>query len=268
MELSLAGRSGRTGLGALHAAERARLFQPPVTPASQPRLETRDGAYELKFLLPEAQVENVVAWARERLPADPYADASTDETYRIHSVYLDTADLAVYRRRPGFRSSKLRLRRYGTEEIVYLEEKRKHRGWVSKVRTLVTAAELPLLQSPAPPDGWAGAWFRQALEERQLAPCCQVVYRRLAREGEADGAPVRLTIDRDLRCSRAPGLVPCPENEPQLPIPLTILELKYRDRLPRRFRELVHTFGLAPDPESKYRRAAEACVPVWGLDAR
>lgn len=223
------------------------------------RLETRDGAYELKFLLREAQVEGVIDWAREHLPADPHALRGGDETYRVCSVYLDTDDLAVYRRRPGFRSSKFRLRRYGEEATIYLEEKRKRQGWVSKVRTGISEAELALLRAAELPADWAGLWFREALEERQLVPCCQVSYRRLAREGMAEGEPVRLTIDREIHCAGAADLRPSPELEAQVRIPITLLELKFRNGLPRLFKGLIRTFGLSAAPASKYRRAAEAC---------
>jgi hypothetical protein len=241
------------------AGERETILAPAPHQAAPARLETRDGAYELKFLLDEAQVAGVLAWAREHLPADPHAARAVDETYGVHSVYLDTDDLAVYRRRPGFQRSKFRLRRYGCEAAIYLEEKRKIRGWVSKVRTRISATELALLQEAVVPAEWGGAWFRQALEERQLRPCCQVSYRRLAREGLAEGEPVRLTIDRDISCAGASTLLPGRECEPWVPVPLTLLELKFRSGLPRLFKGLVRTFGLAPAAASKYRHAAEAC---------
>ena len=230
------------------------------SPASTRRLETRDGAYELKFALPETQVEEVLAWAREHLPADPHAASSGDDTYHIQSVYLDTGDLAVYRRQLGFHGSKFRIRRYGSDAAIYLEEKRKSRGWVSKVRTRITEAELSLLEAASCPPDWAGTWFRNALAERQLTPSCQVAYRRLAREGETDGGPVRLTLDREIRCAGAAGLCPPRELERGVSLPVTLLELKYRNELPRLFQGLVRTFGLTPAAASKYRRAAEACV--------
>lgn len=241
------------------AGERAQGLSPTPSRPSPSRLETRDGAYELKFLLDEAQVEGVRGWAREYLPADPYATRSTDETYGVHSVYLDTDDLAVYRRRPGFQRSKFRLRRYGCEETIYLEEKRKSRGWVSKVRTQITEAELVLLREAVVPTEWRGIWFRQALDERRLTPCCQVSYRRLAREGLADGEPVRLTVDRDIYCASATDLRPGRTFEPRVRLPVTLLELKFRNGLPRMFKGLIRTFGLAPAAASKYRHAAEAC---------
>lgn len=242
-----------------HVVDSSRLGSSAIIRVAPSRLETRNGAYELKFVLPDVQVDAVLDWAREHLPADPHASWSADETYRICSVYLDTDDLAVYRRQPGFTGSKYRLRRYGGEETIYLEEKRKCRGWVSKVRTGISEAELALLQTPDLPAEWAGVWFRQALTEQQLRPRCQVAYCRLAREGETEGEPVRLTIDRHIECSRVAGLLPDRQFEPQARISLTLLELKFRNGLPRLFKGLVRTFGLSPVATSKYRHAAQAC---------
>ena len=230
-----------------------------MAPVSPHRLETRNGAYEQKFLLPEGCVAEVIAWAGEHLAADPHATAEHGE-YAVETVYYDTTDLSVYGKRLGYQDSEFRLRRYGTEPLHYLEEKRKSRGWVSKVRTRVTEAELSLLEAASCPPDWAGAWFRNALAERQLAPSCQVAYRRLAREGESDGGPVRLTLDREIRCAGAAGLCPPRDLERGVFLPVTLLELKYRNELPRLFQGLVRTFGLTPAVASKYRRATETCV--------
>lgn len=207
-------------------------------------------------------MEGVLAWARAHLEADPHVARTGDETYRIHSVYLDTADLAVYRRRPGYQNSKFRIRRYGGGGAIYLEEKRKEQDWVTKVRTRIPEAELAWLESLEIPEGWAGAWFRQSLEEQRLTPTCQVAYRRLAREGETEGAPVRLTLDREVFCAPAKSLRPSWEGITPVPLPLTILELKFRHRLPRLFRDLIRSFHLEAAPASKYRRAAEECAAL------
>ncbi len=207
-------------------------------------------------------VEGVLAWARAHLDADPHAARTGDETYRIHSVYLDTADLAVYRRRPGYQNSKFRIRRYGDEGAIHLEEKRKEQDWVTKVRNRIPEAELSWLEATEIPDGWAGAWFRQALEERRLIPTCQVAYRRLAREGETEGGPVRLTLDREVFCAPATGLRPSWEGITPVPLDVTILELKFRHRLPGLFQDLIRSFQLEAAPASKYRRAAEECAPA------
>jgi hypothetical protein len=136
----------------------------------------------------------------------------------------------------------------------------KNRGNVFKRRTGISEAEMSLLRASTVPEGWCGSWFREVLEERRFLPSCHVSYRRLAREGEVSGMPVRATLDRDLRCATAIGLCPGQPHGPQLLIPITLLELKYQGGLPGLFEELIHTFGLSPAVTSKYRHAAKACM--------
>jgi hypothetical protein len=222
----------------------------------------REGAYEIKFLLPEAAVETVARWARDNLLPDPHA--GPDGTYGVRSLYLDTDALDVYRGSQGFRSSKYRVRRYGSEALLYLEKKTKNATWVSKQRTAVAAPELALLCGGACAGDWPGLWFRAELRKLALAPRLQVGYRRLACAGEAGGVPVRLTLDREVRCAPAtwPSLdQECDESwsEGGTVLEGAVLELKFPHVLPRLFKELIRELALRPADASKYRRAVERC---------
>jgi hypothetical protein len=226
-----------------------------LSPSPPPRSE---GSYELKFLLPEESVEPVMAWARARIAPDPHA--GPDGTYRIHSLYLDTPRLDVYHRSRGYRSSKYRIRRYGDESLLYLERKSKARGWVRKQRTAIADVELTWLLSDGADESWGGWWFRDRLRELALIPQSQVAYRRLACLGEAEGSPIRLTLDRELRCAPAATLGPLSAfDELAVAGGVTVLELKFRNALPRLFKELVREFGLSSTSASKYRRSIELC---------
>lgn len=239
--------------------ERVTTYCPTQAASPQPAPGQGDGSYELKFLLAEEIVAPVIAWARGHIPPDPHAEEAGGDSYEIHSLYFDTSELDVFHRSPGFRQTKYRVRRYGQEPLLYLERKSKRRGWVQKQRTPIPEAELARLREPA--DGsWAGDWFRERLEARALVPQCQVAYRRLARVGVAEGAPIRLTLDRGIRCTRATTieLARPAEAQGQL-IQRTILELKFRNGLPRLYKELIREFGLSRAPESKYRRAVSLC---------
>ena len=230
----------------------------PLVSLSPSPPQRSEGSYELKFLLPEPTVEPVISWARARIAPDPHA--GTDGTYRIHSLYLDTPRLDVYHRSRGFRSSKYRVRRYGDESLLYLERKSKARGWVRKQRTAIADAELAWLLSDTVDESWHGAWFRDRLRELSLTPQSQVAYRRLACLGEAEGSPIRLTLDRELRCAPAATLGPLSAFDDLMALGgVTVLELKFRSAFPRVFKELVREFGLHSTSASKYRRSIELC---------
>jgi len=214
----------------------------------------------VKFLLADEIVAPVIEWARQNIPPDPHGMGDGGDTYGIHSLYFDTEALDVYRRSPGFRQSKYRVRRYGQESLLYLERKSKRRGWVQKLRTPIQEAELARLHEPEPAADWSGAWFQERIRARALVPQCQVTYRRLARVGTAEGAPIRLTLDREIRCTRSTEIaLTAPTDGQARSLPCTILELKFRNGLPRLYKELIREFALSRAPESKYRRAVGLC---------
>jgi hypothetical protein len=234
----------------------APVFHPVSRSAAAP--EPSEGAYELKFVLPDQVVEPLLARARSRIPMDPHA--GPDGTYHIQSLYLDTPVRDVYHRSPGYRDSKYRVRRYGSESVLYLERKLKRRAWVRKQRTVIPDAELARLAVGKAEEGWAGFWFHDRVAELSLVPCCRVVYRRFACVGHAEGSPIRLTLDREIRCAPANGFTFVdPDSAGSVPSEVAVLELKFRHTLPLVFKDLVRDFALEPVSASKYRRSMELC---------
>lgn len=223
-------------------------------------LAERDrGVRELKFLLTAEEADRVVPWARAHLAPDPHS--GLDGTYAVHSLYLDTGGLDVFHGSPDYRGQKHRIRRYENGSVLYLERKSRHKGWVQKQRTEIPSEQLHLL-FPAPPDSgepWSGAWFREELARLELAPSCQVFYRRLACAGTAEGLPVRLTLDTDLRCRPAEGLAISAPGDAGIELEGAVLELKFRHALPTVFRRLIREFQLRPSSASKYRRSVRSC---------
>jgi hypothetical protein len=234
--------------------------------ADSPSLTASSGSHEMKFVVNEDITQTIMAWARQNLAADPHAH-ECDEGYHVNSLYLDTPDFDTFRRRPGFRRRKFRLRRYGQESTIWLEVKRKRNGHVRKRRVSVADAEL--IQHLAQPENpeWEGAWFRRRIDQRQLRPVCQVTYRRFARIGMSATGPIRLTIDRDLLAADATGwqvpATPLP-GEPLLKA-RRIVEFKFRDVLPASFRGLIQDLRLEPATFSKYREGVAACVSLTRL---
>lgn len=221
--------------------------------------EKRDFAYELKFLLPASAGELALAWAQQHLCPDPQANGSTNGSYLVNSLYFDTPKLDVYNRTGSYSRCKYRVRRYGSETAIFLERKLKSRGQVGKRRTRIPDDELLLLNQKAPLPAWPGYWFHRRLLARDLSPRCQISYERVALIGMSSEGPVRLTLDRQVRClpainwtlADAAGWKPILVNE-------WILELKFRLAWPALFKTLTEELGLTPQPVSKYRLSVQA----------
>jgi hypothetical protein len=92
------------------------------------------GAFELKFVVDEDRAAAIVDWANRHLEPDPHSDPETGHGYRVNGLYLDTPAFDVFHRNGVFRRRKFRLRRYGSESTIWLEQKRKRRGRVRKRR--------------------------------------------------------------------------------------------------------------------------------------
>ena len=242
------------------------LSLPKANEYLSPALARRFGgppAYEIKFLLDPDRAERIEDWARTHLSYDPYADPALGYTYRIHTLYLDTAGFDMFRRVPGHKRHKFRVRRYGAEPVVYLERKTKTGDWVAKRRTKVAADELSRLDEfPADP-GWPGFWFRRRLAFRRLRPTCRVSYDRVAHVGPGPNGLLRLTLDRNIHTAPAVGweIADFPAPRPAL-TERVIVELKYRAAMPAAFKTLLVDLGLAPRQASKYRLG----VAAWELN--
>ena len=225
-------------------------------------------AVELKYLVSPEVAERLAEWAKARLVPDPYADPATGG-YRVTTVYLDTPGLDIFRRNPGFGTSKYRLRRYGKSPLAHAEHKFKGEGQIWKQREGV--------QQPV--EEWTGdlpsglpRWFLQAVERANLRPVCAVTYDRLAYLGDSPHGPVRITLDRDAFGRSATGCELEPvrgdpgRGEVDLLGASAIVELKHLGPLPRMVREVVTGFGLVNRGPSKYRRTVAALGLGDGLN--
>ena len=220
--------------------------------------ENREFASEIKFLVSPALADQIRDWARGRLTPDPNAGGESGNAYPITSLYFDTERFDVFHRQGSFGRSKYRVRRYGQNEIAFLERKLKTRGLLSKRRSIVKLDELQHLVRDDPERGWAGYWFHRRLLARSLKARCQISYHRTARVALTQYGPIRLTLDENLRALSADGLWFSDQNGTCLLENQNILELKFRCEMPVLFKYLVEEFALNPQPISKYRLAATA----------
>jgi hypothetical protein len=248
----------------IHASVTEVVQAPCESPSLLPH-SADDPAYEMKFLLGPDDAHCVEAWAARHLPLDAHADPALGNAYRTVSLYLDTPALDVFHRVKPFRRRKFRVRRYGGTAAVFLERKARKGDQVRKRRCVVPEGDLALLDGPGGETAWPGWWFKEEVLASGLRPVCLVGYERLAHAGLSAEGPVRLTIDRNVRCLPAAGWQ---VGEVAAGLLLlegqAILELKFRGALPSLFKLLIEELRLTPAAASKYRLGVRA----WGLDCR
>jgi hypothetical protein len=221
--------------------------------------DREEPAFELKFQLNQTQAKDVAAWAAAHLNLDPHANPKLGNAYLVNGLYFDTAALDVFHRSPGYKKKKYRLRRYGADEGIYLEQKRKSAGRVAKRRIQIAAGELERLREMPTDVDWVGHWFHRRINVRNLQPACLIGYERQAYFGQNGEGPLRLTLDKNVRCKDADRwTVETLDDGLALVTDQVLLELKFRKHLPAVFKVLMQDFGLTPGPLSKYRLAIQA----------
>jgi hypothetical protein len=221
--------------------------------------ENRERACELKFLITPETAERIREWARHKLQPDPHGNGTAQDEYLITSLYFDTETFDVYNRRASYGRSKFRIRRYGSENLVYLERKLKTNGFVSKRRSPAQTVEIRRLSSVEADLSWTGSWYHRRLLLRRLKPVCQISYERTARVANTVNGPVRLTLDENLRAISAREFHFQPDEQCLRVAPSNVvMELKFRGDTPAIFKELIEKFTLAEKKMSKYRLAAVA----------
>jgi hypothetical protein len=221
--------------------------------------DSREFAYELKFYIGGAQAGALEDWARAHLDPDPHGGGPHGDSYRVSSIYFDTAAFDVLARHGSYGRSKYRIRRYDHGNTAYLERKTRGQTRVYKRRSSAELATLPRLQERYAARDWDGHWFHRRLIARALAAVSRVDYQRIARVGYGDYGPMRLTLDREL-CAwpvRAPGFEVSGAGIPLLRQQL-ILELKFGHTMPAVFKQLVREFAPQAQGISKYRLACAA----------
>src|SRR5689334_15123814 len=112
---------------------------------------------ELKFILAPDDARRLTVWARENLQPDPHGSGPSHDEYDTSTIYFDTPALDVFHRRGSFGRSKLRIRRYDREPVVFLERKMRTSDMLAKRRTTVPLSRVRgILQGAVEQDT---SWF-------------------------------------------------------------------------------------------------------------
>jgi len=225
--------------------------------------------FELKYLVREETARAVRQYLRSYLKLDDFAANFPDYAYPVHSLYLDSPDLATYQAvQTGEKNRfKIRIRYYSdSDETVYFEIKRRTNEIISKMRAKVRrdavqpllAGAPPQLKHLAKPDAkhfFALQEFCRLTHSLRAAPKSHVAYRREAWMSPINNA-LRVTFDRDVLCEPEFGqaLLTRLDNAVRPFDDQVVLELKFIDRLPAWCSEMVRTFGLVRGGAPKYAK--------------
>ncbi|MCA1801056.1 MAG: polyphosphate polymerase domain-containing protein [Rhodothermaceae bacterium] len=225
--------------------------------------------FENKYVIDEDRALAIRDFTSSFMQLDEYGAIQPNFSYPVHSLYLDSADLKLVQSTiNGDRNRfKLRIRFYENtgDAPVYFEIKRRHNSVIAKKRAAVhrAAAAMVVAGQISGPDILAtdDIYHQQALDEftrlRSLlnaGPVAHVTYMREAWAGYDGQNLARLTMDRQVFTE------PCRtvDFNPRLDNPLNIfgnkviLELKFTNRYPHWFRDLIQIFDLRQGPAAKY----------------
>lgn len=223
--------------------------------------------FELKYLIPEETALLVRDFVRSYLEMDEYSVGRPNYSYPVHSLYLDSQQLALYWDTINGTKNrfKLRLRYYSTnaDTPVFFEIKRRMNNCILKQRGGVRQESVGLLLSghfpgpehlvsKSPNQMVAIERFCNLMEQMHAKPRVHIFYMREAYVSDND--EVRVTLDRSVMAE--PNLSFGVKTEMNHPITCfgkeVILELKFTNRYPEWFRELVRTFHVMQCGAAKY----------------
>lgn len=229
--------------------------------------------FELKYLINEETALLVRDFVRSYLDFDEYSVGKPDFSYPVHSLYLDSDDLRLYWETINGNKNryKLRLRYYSTnpDAPVFFEIKRrvnncimKQRGGVRQefVESLLRG-HLPLQEhmvSKNPSHLVALQNFCNLAMQIRAKPKVHIFYMREAYVSDDDQS--RVTMDRRVYGdAHLDYSVSTDMKDPKLSFQgFVILELKFTNRFPDWFRDLVRVFGVMQCGAAKYCDSIQA----------
>lgn len=224
--------------------------------------------FELKYQISEDLALAIRDFVSTHLDLDEYGASLPDWSYPVHSLYFDSDDLRLYHATINGDKNRYKLRaRYYEDRRdapVYLEIKRRMNSTISKKRAAVdrdALGEIVRGHLPGPERLFyhdakqqeALQSFFQDMVELRAGPKTHVAYRREAWISPHDNS-VRVTMDRDVLSEPHPCARLKTEMHDSRPVfdNQVILELKFTNRFPVWFREMVRIFNLMQCGAAKY----------------
>lgn len=242
-------------------ARRSRAAGPVRRRAVEPTFFQR---YECKYRVTPSVVPEIRRFLRPFATPDTFAARMPDLRYPICSLYLDSADLGLYRQTVGGEKDrfKLRVRTYGdgASDPAFFEVKRKVNSVVHKRRAGLDRETARRLL-----DGAATSLVAHESKRRDVdyffynyraisaRPVLRVRYQREAYEATGH-EPVRITLDTELRYAVTFGndLRHGTGDWRDAGLSDTIVEVKFTERFPWWVEDFVRRFGLNQRSVPKY----------------
>jgi hypothetical protein len=224
--------------------------------------------FERKYFVTERQAMQIREFIKCYLVPDQFSEGRPDFSYPVHSLYLDSDALLTYWATVHCEKKrfKLRVRFYDDhpESPLFFEIKKRENECVMKQRGMVHRSAGALLLAghlPGPehiaankPHHLAALQrFSYLLNKMNARPMVHVAYQREAWVSKV-GNSVRVTVDRAI-CGepRHQAVFGTRMLKPVYPFgEQRVLELKFTDRFPGWFNELVRHFDLAQTGAPKY----------------
>lgn len=224
--------------------------------------------FERKYFISPEQALQVRSFASAYLEPDEHSATRPDYAYPVHSLYLDSDALATYWAfvQCEKRRFKLRVRYYDDdpESPLFFELKRREGECILKQRAVVRrSAGVALLEGQ-----WPGPEHLVVDQPRHLVALerfCRLMHRLDARPvahvaylreawTRPDTNSVRLTVDHLVRAElQSEPVFSTQMSSPVYPFgEQQILELKFTDRFPHWFNEIVQHFNLVSTGVPKY----------------
>jgi hypothetical protein len=224
--------------------------------------------FERKYFIKERQVAPLREFISGHLELDEFSEGREDNCYPVHSLYLDSNQLTTYWATVHCEKLRFKLRaRFYSDDPqgpVFFEIKRRENECVLKQRGLVRRSAAPELIGGQLPgaehlvsdrltDLAALQRFCHLSQRLHARPMMQISYEREAWIHPQTNS-VRVTMDRNVRGEpRHEAVFSTRMERPVFPFRNEIvLELKFTDRFPGWFGDLVRHFNLVQIGAPKY----------------
>ncbi len=222
--------------------------------------------FEIKYRIRPHEADAIARHIVRYMQADEYGEGGSAR-YPVHSLYLDSPGLRLYRAKAegAFSRFKLRARCYNFQPArsFFLEVKARKGEAMTKSRGLATLEETRTLLSGAGADRYdpALANFCRERDNLRARPAAWITYDRAAYVG-GERSLVRVTFDSDIKVGLPTDDLSEPKQWYGLPEVkgLVVLEIKYTGSYPAWVAQTIRRFDLFRSSMSKYRQGIDVLL--------